>query len=36
MYVVKRNENEKIIRKLMKEQIINMSIISTELDLLLI
>ncbi|CAK55733.1 unnamed protein product (macronuclear) [Paramecium tetraurelia] len=35
MYVVKKDENEKVIRKLMKEQIINLSIISTELDLLL-
>ncbi|CAD8142156.1 unnamed protein product [Paramecium octaurelia] len=36
MQVVKKDQNEKIIRKLMKEQIINLSIISTELDLLLI
>ncbi|CAK90649.1 unnamed protein product (macronuclear) [Paramecium tetraurelia] len=36
MQVVKKDQNEKIIRKLVKEQIINLSIISTELDLLLI
>lgn len=36
LYISKKDKNEAILKKFIKESIINISIISTELDLLLI